>query len=98
MKRYAGRIAMILVLSAGTSFLGGQTVIGHDSVIGSSVWLTRSVEPHTTVTVEIPKLRIRGGQNGEIAPARLDTVTRGRWATKRLAYLSIRGPQDLLLP
>lgn len=28
----------------------------------------------------------------------LDTVTRGRWATKRLAYLSIRGPQDLLLP
>jgi glycosyltransferase involved in cell wall biosynthesis len=28
----------------------------------------------------------------------LDTVTRGRWANKRLAYLSIRGPQDLSLP
>jgi len=28
----------------------------------------------------------------------LDTVTRGRWANKRLAYLSIRGPQDLPLP
>jgi glycosyltransferase involved in cell wall biosynthesis len=28
----------------------------------------------------------------------LDTVTRGRWATKRLAYLSIRGPKDLRLP
>jgi hypothetical protein len=28
----------------------------------------------------------------------LDTVTRGRWASKRLAYLSIRGPQDLPLP
>ncbi len=28
----------------------------------------------------------------------LDTVTRGRWATKRLSYLSIRGPQDLQLP
>jgi glycosyltransferase involved in cell wall biosynthesis len=28
----------------------------------------------------------------------LDTVTRGRWATKRLAYLSIRGPQHLPLP
>jgi hypothetical protein len=28
----------------------------------------------------------------------LDTVTRGRWANKRLAYLSIRGPQDLTLP
>jgi glycosyltransferase involved in cell wall biosynthesis len=25
----------------------------------------------------------------------LDTVTRGRWANKRLAYLSVRGPKDL---
>ncbi|MBS0472425.1 MAG: glycosyltransferase [Proteobacteria bacterium] len=28
----------------------------------------------------------------------LDTVTRGRWANKRLAYLAIPGPQDLKLP
>ncbi len=28
----------------------------------------------------------------------LDTVTRGRWASKRLAYLAIRGPKDLTLP
>ena len=28
----------------------------------------------------------------------LDTVTRGRWETKRLAYLSIRSAQDLRLP
>lgn len=28
----------------------------------------------------------------------LDTVTRGRWANKRLAYLSMRGPQGLTLP
>jgi len=28
----------------------------------------------------------------------LDTVTRGRWANKRLSYLSIRGPQDLPRP
>jgi glycosyltransferase involved in cell wall biosynthesis len=28
----------------------------------------------------------------------LDTVTRGRWETKRLSYLSIRGAQDLRLP
>ena len=28
----------------------------------------------------------------------LDTVTRGRWASKRLAYLSMRGPKDLSLP
>ena len=33
----------------------GQTVIGHDSVIGSSVWLTHSVDPHTTVVLEKPQ-------------------------------------------
>jgi glycosyltransferase involved in cell wall biosynthesis len=28
----------------------------------------------------------------------LDTVTRGRWEAKRMAYLAIKGPQDLELP
>lgn len=28
----------------------------------------------------------------------LDTVTRGRWEAKRMAYLAIRGPHDLKLP
>ena len=28
----------------------------------------------------------------------LDTVTRGRWEDKRMAYLAIPGPQDLKLP
>ena len=28
----------------------------------------------------------------------LDTVTRGRWEPKRMAYLAIPGPQDLKLP
>ena len=48
------------VIYANATILGGQTVIGHDSVIGSSVWLTRSVDPHTTVVLEKPKLRMRG--------------------------------------
>ena len=39
--------------------LGGATVIGHDSVVGWSVWLTKSVDPRTTVVLERPKLRIR---------------------------------------
>ena len=30
-----------VVIYANATILGGQTVIGHDSVIGSSVWLTR---------------------------------------------------------
>jgi serine O-acetyltransferase len=49
-----------VVIYANATILGGATVIGHHSVIGSSVWITRSVEPHTTVTIENPALRFRG--------------------------------------
>ncbi len=48
-----------VVIYASATILGGKTVIGHDSVVGSSVWLTRSVEPHTTVVLEKPALRMR---------------------------------------
>tara|TARA_B100000676_G_scaffold63655_2_gene63093 strand:+ start:4913 stop:5869 length:957 start_codon:yes stop_codon:yes gene_type:complete len=48
-----------VVVYASATILGGNTNVGHDSVIGSSVWLTRSVQPHTTVTLEKPKLRMR---------------------------------------
>ena len=48
-----------VVIYANATILGGATVIGHDSVVGSSVWLTRSVDPHTTVVLEKPKLRMR---------------------------------------
>jgi serine O-acetyltransferase len=48
-----------VVIYANATVLGGTTVIGHHSVIGSSVWLTRSLEPHTTVVLEKPKLKIR---------------------------------------
>ena len=46
-----------VVLYANATILGGDTVIGHHSVIGSSVWITRSVEPFTTLTIESPRLR-----------------------------------------
>jgi serine O-acetyltransferase len=48
-----------VVIYASATILGGDTHIGHDSVIGSSVWLTSSVGPFTTVTMEKPNLRIR---------------------------------------
>ena len=48
-----------VVIYANATVLGGATVIGHHSVIGSSVWLTRSLQPHTTVVLEKPKLKIR---------------------------------------
>jgi len=48
-----------VVIYANATVLGGQTTIGHHSVIGSSVWLTRSIDPNTTVLLEKPKLRMR---------------------------------------
>jgi serine O-acetyltransferase len=51
-----------VVIYANATILGGRTVIGHHSVVGSSAWITRSVAPHTVVTIEDPRLRIRGAQ------------------------------------
>lgn len=56
-----------VVVYANATILGGNTVVGQGSVIGSSVWLTRSVAPGTTVTMESPKLRIRGDEPEEFA-------------------------------
>ncbi len=60
-----------VVIYANATILGGQTVIGREAVIGSSVWITRSVVPHTTVTLEKPRLRMRG-TNGEELQAEAD--------------------------
>ncbi|MFO0844530.1 MAG: serine acetyltransferase [Gemmataceae bacterium] len=49
-----------VVVYANATILGGDTVIGHHSVIGSNVWITHSVAPRTVVTLEKPSLRIRG--------------------------------------
>lgn len=38
-----------VVIYSGATILGGETVIGHNSVIGGNVWLTKSVEPYSTV-------------------------------------------------
>ncbi len=48
-----------VVIYANATILGGTTVIGHHAVIGSSVWITKSVDPHTTVVLEKPQLRMR---------------------------------------
>jgi serine O-acetyltransferase len=57
-----------VVIYANATVLGGRTVVGHHSVIGSSVWLTHSIEPHTTVVMEKPKLRIRAEVPDELKP------------------------------
>ncbi len=48
-----------VVIYANATILGGRTVVGHGSVIGSSVWVTQTVAPQTTLTVEKPRLRVR---------------------------------------
>ena len=57
-----------VVIYANATILGGLTIIGHDSVIGSSVWLTRSVEPNTTVVLEKPDLNIRSEDTDDLRP------------------------------
>ena len=38
-----------VVIYAGATILGGKTTIGHDSVIGSNIWLTHSVPSYSRV-------------------------------------------------
>lgn len=38
-----------VVVYAGATILGGDTVIGHHSVVGGNVWLTRSVPAHSKI-------------------------------------------------
>jgi serine O-acetyltransferase len=52
-----------VVVYANATILGGDTVIGHHAVIGSNVWLTHSVAPHTVVLLEKPSLRFKGPNN-----------------------------------
>ncbi|PQO42729.1 serine O-acetyltransferase [Blastopirellula marina] len=55
-----------VVIYANATVLGGRTTVGNHSVVGSSVWLTRSVDPHTTVLLEKPRLRLRSEAVGSI--------------------------------
>ena len=57
-----------VVIYANATLLGGETHIGHDAVIGSSVWLTHSVPARTTVTLDKPNLRIREDQGADLEP------------------------------
>ena len=51
-----------VVLYAGASILGGETIIGHHSVIGGNVWLTRSVPPNSKVYYQA---RMNNGDTNE---------------------------------
>jgi serine O-acetyltransferase len=57
-----------VVVYANATILGGETIIGHHSVIGSSVWLTHTVPPYTVVSLEKPSLRIKGIEPHDLVP------------------------------
>lgn len=38
-----------VVVYAGATILGGETTIGHDSIIGGNVWITKSIAPFTKI-------------------------------------------------
>ncbi len=38
-----------VVIYSGATILGGDTVVGHHSIVGGNVWLTHSIEPYTKV-------------------------------------------------
>jgi len=50
-----------VIIYAGATILGGDTVIGARSVIGGSVWLTHSVPGDAVVTIEDPDLKYKVG-------------------------------------
>ena len=58
-----------VVVYANATVLGGRTIVGHDSVVGSNVWLTRSIDPHTTVILKKPDLRMRDDRPDGLEPA-----------------------------
>ncbi len=57
-----------VVVYANATILGGDTVIGHHAVVGSSVWLTKSVAPYTVVSMDKPSLRMRGPETRTESP------------------------------
>ncbi|MGK0288717.1 MAG: serine O-acetyltransferase [bacterium] len=48
-----------VILYAGCTILGGNTVIGKGSVIGGNVWITQSVEPKTQIIFDVEKAEYR---------------------------------------
>jgi serine O-acetyltransferase len=53
-----------VTIYSGASIIGGDTRVGHHSVIGGNVWLTKSVAPYSRVTVKDPELLIRSHSKG----------------------------------
>ena len=47
-----------VIIYAGATILGGDTTVGHDSIIGGNVWLVDSVPPYSKVYNATPEPNI----------------------------------------
>lgn len=54
-----------VVIYANATILGGDTIIGHGSVIGGNVWVTRSVPPGSVVSHESTVARARDSERAD---------------------------------
>ncbi|MBQ8962684.1 MAG: serine acetyltransferase [Clostridia bacterium] len=57
-----------VTIYAGASILGGDTVIDHDSVIGSNVFITYPIAPGTRVSVKNQELLFKSGKGFVLQP------------------------------
>jgi len=55
-----------VVVYANATVLGGRTTLGKGCVIGASTWITKSVAPGERVILLKPKMKVSGGENGEM--------------------------------
>lgn len=53
-----------VVIYSGATILGGETSVGHDSVIGGNVWLTRSVPPFSRLSYQVDSVSIGNRTRG----------------------------------
>ena len=49
-----------VIVYANATILGGVTIIGEGSVVGSNVWLTKSVAPFSVVVLDNPQHKVKG--------------------------------------
>ncbi|MCU0706019.1 MAG: serine acetyltransferase [Fimbriiglobus sp.] len=50
-----------VVVYANATILGGRTEVGEGAVIGSNVWITKSVAPYAVVVLDAPPTKVKGG-------------------------------------
>ena len=61
-----------MTIYSGASILGGETVIGHYSVIGGNTFITKSVPPGSNVSIKSQELHISSKDKADSEAKDLD--------------------------